>query len=255
MEKIGMIQNKKIIIGIVPTLHLYETEDPYQDHYEFVNNYPKKIYEAGAIPIGLLLNDGKISMEQLELCDAFLFPGGSRIDHELYKILVYAYKKKKPVLGICMGMQAMAIFSVMQEETKNNYMNMSEKEINDLYQRMKNENPTLMILSHPNIHGEVIVNRKNIDDAKHTINIEKDSFLYQTYQSKTAAVVSLHNVVVKRIGPLFKAVAKSQDEVIEAIESINPNLFWIGIQYHPEITKDNLIKNWIEKIKEQKMLT
>ena len=29
-------------------------------------------------------------MEQLELCDAFLFPGGSRIDHELYKILVYA---------------------------------------------------------------------------------------------------------------------------------------------------------------------
>ena len=99
MEKIGMIQNKKIIIGIVPTLHLYETEDPYQDRYEFVNNYPKKIYEAGAIPIGLLLNDGKISMEQLELCDAFLFPGGSRIDHELYKILVYAYKKKNQYLA------------------------------------------------------------------------------------------------------------------------------------------------------------
>ena len=238
-----MIQNKKIIIGIVPTLHLYKTEDPYQDRYEFVNNYPKKIYEAGAIPIGLLLNDENISIEQLELCDAFLFPGGKRIDHELFKILTYAYKKKKPILGICMGMQAMAIFSVMQEETKNNYMKMSEKEINDLYQKMKSDNPTLMILPRPNIHGEVIVNRKNIEDAKHAIKIEKNSFLYQTYQNKTVAVVSLHNVIVKRIGPLFKIVARSQDGVIEAIESINPNLFWIGVQYHPEITKDNLINN------------
>lgn len=65
MEKTGMTLNKRIVIGIVPTIRLYETNDPYQDRYVFVNNYPKKIYEAGAIPLGLLLNDGKICVEQL----------------------------------------------------------------------------------------------------------------------------------------------------------------------------------------------
>ena len=249
MEKTGMTLNKRIVIGIVPTIRLYETNDPYQDRYVFVNNYPKKIYEAGAIPLGLLLNDGKICVEQLELCDAFLFPGGSRIDHELYKILAYAYEKKKPVLGICMGMQAMAIFSVMQEESKNMYMNLSEKEIYDLYQKMKKENPTLTILEHPNIHGDVVITRENIEDAQHEIVVAKDSFFHQVYKREKVHVVSLHNVVVKRVGPLFKVVATAQDGVIEAIESIQPNLFWIGVQYHPEVNDDQFIFYWIQKIK------
>ena len=52
-------------------LFLYENDDPYQDRYVFINNYPKKVYEAEAIPLGLLFNDGKISLDQLRLCDAF----------------------------------------------------------------------------------------------------------------------------------------------------------------------------------------
>lgn len=248
MEKIGMIQNKKKIIGIVPTLHLYENDDPYQDRYVFINNYPKKVYEAGAIPLGLLFNDGKISLEQLELCDAFLFPGGSRIDHELYKVLLYAYQKKKPVLGICMGMQAMAIFSVMFEETHSKYVKMSSEEINAVYQNMKKENPTLEMLEKPNGHGSVILNRTNEEEAKHFIQIEAGSFLEEVYGILEERVVSLHNVVVRRVGPLFKIVAHAPDGIIEAIESVDPTLFWIGVQFHPEVTNDPLIAKWIEKI-------
>ncbi len=248
MEKTGMIQNKKIVVGILPTIHLYETNDPYEDRYVFINNYPKKIYESGAIPVGLLFNDGKISLEQLDMCDAFLFPGGSRIDHELYKVLLYAYQKKKPVLGICMGMQAMAIFSVMQEETHGKYLSLSSEEINAIYQKMKKENPTLNILGHPNIHGDVTVHRDNIDEAKHLIQISNNSFLQKVYKGNEANVVSLHNVVVQRVGPLFKVSARASDGVIEAIESVDDKLFWIGVQFHPEVTDEELIKMWIEKI-------
>ena len=248
MVKTGMTQNKKIVVGILPTIRLYETNDPYEDRYVFINNYPKKIYEAGAIPVGLLFNDGKISLEQLDMCDAFLFPGGSKIDHELYKVLLYAYQKKKSVLGICMGMQAMAIFSVMQEETHGKYLSLSSEEINAIYQNMKKENPTLGILDHPNIHGDVTVYRDNIDEAKHLIQISSNSFLQEVYGTNEANVVSLHNVVVKRIGPLFKISARASDGIIEAIESVDDKLFWIGVQFHPEVTDDQLIKMWIEKI-------
>lgn len=247
MERIGMIQNKKII-GIVPTIHLYETDDPYKDRYEFINNYPKKIFEAGAIPFGLLLNDGKVSFEQLNLCDAFLFPGGSRIDHEIYKILLYAYENKKPVLGICMGMQAMAIFSVMLEETKDNYSNMSKEEIEEIYKKMKDNNPTLEILAHPNNHGEVTINRENVEEAMHEINIDKDSFLYEVYNAENKNVVSLHSVIVKRIGNLFEVKARTADQVIEEIECKDKSLFWIGVQFHPEVIQDDLIKSWIKHI-------
>ena len=44
-------------------------------------------------------------------------------------------------------------------------------------------------------------------------------------------------------------VAYSEDNVIEAIESINPEIFWIGLQFHPEhLDNDNFIPKWIKKL-------
>ena len=34
---------KNLIIGIIPTIKLFETDNPYLDRYEFVNNYVKKV--------------------------------------------------------------------------------------------------------------------------------------------------------------------------------------------------------------------
>lgn len=245
MEKTGMRPNRKLIIGILPTINIYQNDNPYDDRYSFVNNYPKKVYAAGGIPIGLLLSDGIVEESLLELCDAFLWPGGSRIDKNLYRILYHSYKYKKPFLGICMGMQGMALFSVMDEEIKKNQLNfdnITSEQFQKIYQKMSEENPVLAILDRPNIHGHIIT-RDNIDTARHLITITKDSFLYQIYQKEIINVVSLHNVIVKRAGNFLQVTAQSEDSVVEAVEANDPSLFWVGVQYHPEIEEDNVLLN------------
>ena len=72
---------RKPIIGIIPTEYLFQSENPYDDYYKFINNYGKRVIEAGGIPYGILLDDGKINKDMLELCDAFIITGGNQIKH------------------------------------------------------------------------------------------------------------------------------------------------------------------------------
>lgn len=240
----------KKIIGIFPTVKLFQNDNPFEDEYKFLNNYSKRVYEAGAIPFGILLNNGKLDYEILDMCDAFLLPGGNRVDHETYKLLEYARIKKKPVLGICLGMQAMAIYSTMIEECLNNNISYDdEKARNELYQQVKKDNPILTILEDDNIHNHFVL-RNTIEEGKHEITINDYSYLKDCYEQDKINVVSLHNIIASRIGVLFDVVASSPDGVIEAIEPKDKDLFWIGVQYHPEVDdNDKLIKYFVNNIK------
>lgn len=244
---------KKLIIGIIPQIKRDDI-DYYQEKYEFINLYSKRIYEAGAIPIGLTLNDFEVSLEQLELCDAYLYPGGSRVDKGLYKIFYYAYINKKPILGICLGMQAMCIFSTMLEEFRNNNLslnNVTNDKFKELYNNMAQSNPVLVKIENEeqkHLHDNYVTKEK-YEHSLYPINIEEGSFLYKIY-GNNKNVMHLHGVEAKRIGCLLKCVAKSEDNVLEAVESIDNNLNWLGVQFHPEFEDDNpLIKKWLKNIK------
>lgn len=237
----------KIIVGLLPKVELYTTNDPYLDLYMFVNNYPKKVFEAGAIPIGLTLNDGEISEDQLDLCDAFIIPGGTRIDKSYYRVLEYARRTNKPVLGICAGMQAMAIYSVIYDEcVKKNVDPMDNEEFRVLYDEMKTTNPTLYKLPEDNFHFHHST-RDTIEECKHDITIYDDTLLQSVYNSNTTRVVSYHSSAIKRMGSIFTQSAEASDDVIEGIE--NKDMLWMGVQYHPEIDEnDVLIEQYVRKI-------
>ncbi len=240
----------KKIIGIIPTIRWDTSDNPYENRYEFVNFYSKKIFAAGAIPIGLVLNEKQVDINQLELCDAFLWPGGRKINKNLYKILYYAYINKKPVLGICMGMQAMCIFSVMQKQLQSQNLDISQiskEKWLEVYRDMINTNPTLVPIENDTIHNNIITNQE-YKQAMHNININENSFLAKVYGLKKE-VLHMHTKQVKHVGSLFKPVAYSDDNVIEAVESIQPHLFWLGVQFHPEyLEDDNFINEWVKKI-------
>ena len=237
----------KIIVGIFPKVVLQYTEDPFQDVYTVVNNYAKRVYQSDAIPIGLLLNDGHISLEQLDLCDAFILPGGSRIDPSVYHLLQYAYENKKPVLGVCMGMQEMMIYSVLKDDGANPF---EPDKYKIAYDNMKSNDPVLYKAENRDFHFHEPV--FDLDTIRHPIKIEKNSLLSSMYNDATELnVVSLHGIEAKRKGSILDIVSYSDDGVIEAVE--NKDLLWIGVQYHPEIDdKDILIERFIKEVERRK---
>ena len=131
----------KPIIGIIPTYvendgHIYEEYDKY------MTIYGRRVKEAGGVPVGLIIEDD-ILPEQLEMCDGFIIQGGHKIRRFVYQVIDYAIKNNKPLLGICMGSEAIDIYSVVAD-------NVSIPTGPPVYFKIIVSNIFLSILSKPN---------------------------------------------------------------------------------------------------------
>ncbi len=229
-----MIRNK-VVVGILPTFPHSET-DPYGDTASFVQMYSDKVKECGGIPIGILEKDASF---YTSICDAYIWPGGSKVHREFFLILQDAIQNKKPILGICLGAQAISIFFNLLEDKKK-YPDLSLEEI---YQKMKEENPYLKEAENVSIHSHIVTKEKeSILNAMHEITIQKNSLLYQIYQTEKMNVVSLHTITIAHASADLMISAKSSDGVIEAIEYQD---FILGVQFHPEILPDLQIFEWL----------
>ena len=236
----------KKIIGVFPTVRIEEEHHPYHKRYEFIIHYSHKVFECGAIPIGLVLDNGHINESQLELCDAFILPGGHRIDKSVYELLIYAYKNKKPVLGICMGMQTLSIFSIILDYLGNRELTIDN--VIDAYNKIISDDSVIVKIDNGENH-DVLLDKESIDKAHHNLEVSKNSWLYKIYQNKVIDIICLHNYQVNRVGSLFSIVGRSPGGVIEAIESTNKDLFWIGTQFHPETNpSDKIVQYFIDNI-------
>ena len=199
-------------------------------------NYRKAIINYGGTPIIILPpqlidyyktrpkdtkklnNDEKeILINQINLCDGIVIPGGSkRFEHHNF-ICDYCNKKNIPLLGICMGMQTMCNYN------------------NDNY-NLKIEDGS----------------HKSENDYTHNVTINKNSKLYQILNKENIMVNSFHNYKVSNSGD-YKTVAVC-DDVIEAVEK-KEDIFNIGLQWHPEknydkdLNSEQIFKAFIEAAK------
>mgnify|MGYP001625189955 CR=1 FL=1 len=234
-----MIKNKPVI-GIIPTFDLNKTESPYDEKISFVNMYIDKISESGGIPIGIL-NDN-IS-DYLDICDGYLWPGGSKIYPEFFKIIEDAITNKKPLLGVCLGMQAISSYFALLESAKNANLSLDE-----LIKNFQNDDPDKFLKKIDNVtfhDHSVTKDEEVIDKARHIISIKKDSLLAKIYQKEKLNVVSLHKFAILKPFENLNVVAKSEDEVIEAVEYTKNNRMILGVQFHPEIENDSKIFDWL----------
>lgn len=153
------------------------------------------------------------TIDIINKCDGIIFQGGDEFyDYDL-KILNYTYKNNIPTLGICLGMQLMSYFF--------------DGKIDDLKTQ----------------------NHKSKDNYVHEITINKDSKLYSILNIDSIKVNSRHKSYVVKTN--LDISAKSDDNIIEAVENKNKN-FFIGVQWHPEnmvaydIIQSNLLKSFID---------
>ena len=220
---------RKLTIGIVGTSNYMLTDDSFKDHYRFGNNYIKKILENGALPYLIPICDDQVIWEVLDNVDGIIFPGGDRVSNYSLDIMDYCYKKKIPVLGICLGMQTMAMYSVNMESKKK-------------------------IIKKVDGHWPFNITRDNSLDVTHKVLVLEVTKLYEIFKSKELMVNSLHNNTISEVGSKFKVSIKSLDGEIEGIEYKGDDRFMIGVQFHPEILPqfNNIFAYFIKECEKRK---
>lgn len=224
---------KKPIIGVLGSLN-----KEVMPSYEVLTriccsiDYFQAIEKAGGIPIMLPITDKENIESQISLCDGFVFPGGMDINPLIYEeephpklginsleLDKYQYEfikrvifhTKKSFFAICRGYQMLNIVL-----GGNLYQDISEIEKED---------------------GKIInqhIQLGHSSQGSHSIIVEKGNPLYDLVGEKYT-VNSYHHQSIKKLGKDLKIIAKSKDNVIEAIEYIDDKRsFAIGVQWHPE---------------------
>lgn len=242
---------KKIVIGILPT-YIKTSESPYDEYDKFIYLYAKKIKEAGGVPVGLLFDDDKIDEDILDLCDGFIIPGGNKVHKFVYETILYCIQKNKPLIGICLGAEAIDIFSCIFEEMKKQ----NNKDVISIYKELKDKNDGTLLMRLDEerllIHNHDYLSDEDYDKCSHNILIERDSLVYSVLKSDELMVPSMHGYNFKHVGSDFKISAYSEDGVCEAIEYLDSDNFIIGFHFHPELMNTDIFKRLIEECQKRK---
>ena len=214
---------KKPIIGVTP---LWDKE---KNSYWMLPGYLEGLEEAGAIPVILpLAADGADIAQFADLCDGFLFTGGQDVAPQLYRealkptcgelcpardtlereLLRQALERDKPLLGICRGLQ---------------FLNVALG--GTLYQDLPTE--------HPSEIGHSM--KPPYDQAAHMVCILPDTPLAALLQKTELGVNSCHHQAIKDLAPSLVEMARSKDDLIEAVYLPGRTFVW-GVQWHPEMS-------------------
>ena len=210
---------RKPVIGITAN---YEDGDA-----TLREKYYKQTAEAGGIPVIIPpLADKDVIVNTLEHIDGLLLTGGGdfnplwageqpstalhriNAERDLPELLItrLAYNRQIPMLGICRGMQTLA-------------MALGGKVFQDI------ESQTDSRLKHSQDADRAL--------PSHRVNFKENSIVRAIYDADFTYVNSFHHQAVSDPGNLFRATAYADDGIIEAMESQTMKSI-VGVQWHPE---------------------
>lgn len=222
---------RKPVIGILATSNYNLTNDTFADTYRYGNNYIKVIVENGGIPFLIPYMDDNVIYDSLDFCDGLLLPGGNRVLASGLEVVDYFYKNNKPILGICLGMQTLAMYSVNKDREESKRI--------------------IKVIDNGVNHWPFELYRENNDQLAHKIRINTDTKLFEILGDEELMVNSVHRCTITEVGNDFRISAYSDDGLIEGIEYKNDDKFIVGVQFHPEVLSQyNVIfKEFIERCK------
>lgn len=225
------MNDKKPVIGIVATSNYNLTNDTFADTYRYGNNYIKVIIENGGIPLLIPYVDDEVIYETLDMCDGLILPGGNRVMTSALEIVDYFYKKNKPILGICLGMQTLAMYSVNKDREESKRI--------------------IKVIDNGVNHWPKEILRDNNGELAHKIKILKNTKLYDLFANEELMVNSVHKCTITEVGKEFRISAYSEDGLIEGIEYSGNDKYILGVQFHPEVLPQykDIFKEFIKRCK------
>ncbi len=152
--------------------------------------YIEAIKKFGGTPLLI----GEYNRELLSICNGLLITGGNTKEALDDIFIEYALNHDLPLLGICQGMQSMALYQT--------------------------DNKLEPILNHHQGEGyqhEVFLKNSKLKEIVGKEKIKVNTYHYQTVKESK----------------YFSIIGKSEDGVMEAVEN-SSHPFQIGVQWHPE---------------------
>lgn len=206
---------------------------------KLAETYYKSVIKAGGVPVIIPPSaDTDTIVNTLSRIDGLLLSGGGDFnplycgeepspklhsinrERDLPELLItrLAYNRQIPMLGICRGIQTLAMA---------------------LGGRVEQDIEPKATVKHSQDADR--------SEPTHTVNIESDTILHSIYGTSSIAVNSFHHQVVAETGEKFKVTATSADGFIETIESREFKSI-MGVQWHPECLDDGLpLFQWLVK--------
>lgn len=218
---------KKPVIGIPGnTLTPYENRELNIPLTYTPHGFVERLQAAGALPVIFPISPKEEAKQYVQSVDAIVLAGGQDISPFTFgeepsvklgatnpkrdafeiEVIEEAIKEKKPLLAVCRGMQ---VYNVAMGGT--------------LYQDVS-------------FYPELSVQHVQVTTPKtavHSVDIDKDSWLSQTFGEK-AYVNSYHHQAVHRLADDVKATAWSKDGLVEGFEKDIDGVTHIAVQWHPE---------------------
>ena len=223
----------KKVIGILPKGVLFDMEKAAtSDLYYLGNNYAKRVREAGCIPVCLAPVDGRLTPEQLEMCDGFIAQGGTQMWPYHYQVIDYCYNTGKKYLGICLGMQLIHRYYALRKVAKEMGLEGPMDEIvMDLYYNKGVGHGLLHAIEN---HSNSGITRENTDTVKHDVDVVPGTMLHRLLGKTKVRAASFHHWRVE--DPVeeltINAWATDGTGTIEGVEN-GSNI--LGVQFHPEV--------------------
>ena len=218
------------------------------------DKYYQQVVDAGGTPVIIPpIAEKEAIVNTLDHLDGLLLTGGGDINplwtgeepspllhginatRDLPELLItrLAYNRQIPILGICRGIQTLAVAldgKVTQDIAtawqQNKAAVADDKKKNSKKDKEKEAESTSQSLIKHSQDGDR-------DLLSHSVNILPDTMLHEIYGTDRIFVNSFHHQAVADPGQRFHVTATAPDGVIEAMESSEYKPI-LGVQWHPE---------------------
>jgi len=223
----------KKVIGVVPKGELFDQEKAAtSDRFFLGNNYIKRVTEAGGIPVCLAPVDGRVSEEQLALCDGFIIQGGTKMWPYHIQVIHHAATTGKKLLGVCLGMQLVHRYYRLRNIVAEMGIEgpVDEAILHLFYEKGIGKDTLHRVEGHYNSG----ITRENTDIVKHDMDVVPGTVLHRLLGRDTVRGASFHHWRAEDPAPELTVNAWATDGS-GTIEGLDNGSNILGVQFHPEV--------------------